>query len=238
MSSQAQCSKCTAPNEYSSIVCDMCGARLPWADAVSASATRATKENEQRQAAQAPPHNQVKTWFYTHNSQRHGPVSESQMSLLFSNGSLGRDAMVWQEGMQDWQAAHLSPLSKVLRNATGSTPPPIAPEEIDNSIVWFLAFAPFLGLLLQGLAAGLGGTSFNSLWYVPVLLNIVLCLADQARLTNAGYDTKGMGLLAFLLVPAYLFVRASRLKQSNAYAIVWLVVFFLTFAAPAMMLTQ
>lgn len=35
--SQGICPKCSAPNEYSKTVCDMCGARLPWANAIKAS---------------------------------------------------------------------------------------------------------------------------------------------------------------------------------------------------------
>lgn len=35
MSATGQCPKCSAANEYSKIVCDACGARLPWAEAVT-----------------------------------------------------------------------------------------------------------------------------------------------------------------------------------------------------------
>lgn len=32
--SKGRCLKCTQENEYSKVICDFCGVRLPWADAV------------------------------------------------------------------------------------------------------------------------------------------------------------------------------------------------------------
>ncbi len=78
-----------------------------------------------------------------------------------------------------------------------------------------VAFAPYAAALLPFLLA--------------VLLNGGLCLADEQQLKKAGHDTKGMGFMAVLLVPVYLFVRASRLQQSPSYAVVWVINFVLSF---------
>jgi hypothetical protein len=92
--------------------------------------------------------------------------------------------------------------------------------------VWTLAFVPILTAFLRANLTAATGCPESDFWYVGSLLNIGLCLADAQKLKNAGYD-KIMTLWVFL-VPVYLFVRASRLKQSNGYAFVWLATFFIS----------
>ena len=58
MSNQGQCPKCSTQNEYSKTVCDMCGARLPWASALEEDrkqkiAAEKVAEDAKRQLAQA-----------------------------------------------------------------------------------------------------------------------------------------------------------------------------------------
>jgi hypothetical protein len=105
-------------------------------------------------------------------------------------------------------------------------------EAVSNGVVWTVAFVPLISVFLQLALAGPLGTTAASLWYIAPILNVILCLADEANLKKAGHNTKGMGVWAFLLVPVYLFVRAARLKQNNGYAIVWLVSFGLSLFIP------
>ena len=55
----------------------------------------------------------------------------------------------------------------------------------------------------------------------------VLCYGDSAALKKAGHNTERFGFWAWL-VPVYLFKRASALKQSQNYFIVWMLLFLVT----------
>ena len=132
--------------------------------------------------------------------------------------------------MSDWLPAQQTELGSLL--SWRSTPPPLMGEAVNNSLVWTVAFVPIISSFLQVALAAPLGTQAGSLWFIAPILNIILCLADEANLKKAGHDTKGMGLWAVFLVPVYLFVRAARLKQSNGYAIVWLVTFLLSLFIP------
>jgi hypothetical protein len=61
-------------------------------------------------------------------------------------------------------------------------------------------------------------------------VNIGLCLLDSRNLKRAGHDTSKFGGWCWL-VPAYLYTRASKLKQSKAPFIVWLILFILSLGA-------
>ena len=45
------------------------------------------------------------SWYYGHDSQRHGPVSSEELKELAASGQLLRDDLVWKEGMKAWAAA-------------------------------------------------------------------------------------------------------------------------------------
>lgn len=51
-----------------------------------------------------PPPQQLKV-FYTVNGQTLGPFNEEQLKAKIVAGELGRQTLVWMEGMTDWQAA-------------------------------------------------------------------------------------------------------------------------------------
>ncbi|MDZ4816986.1 MAG: DUF4339 domain-containing protein [Verrucomicrobiota bacterium] len=42
-------------------------------------------------------------WYYAQNSERQGPVDKEQLHALLVQGVINLDALVWQEGMADWQ---------------------------------------------------------------------------------------------------------------------------------------
>lgn len=231
-SSQGQCAKCGALNDYTSLACSACGARLPWAGAVSPSQAR-TQPLTQPLSKQNPSPLQIPAlsheWHYTFNGNRVGPIDQQAAQRLISSGSIKRDTMVWRQGMKDWQEAETTELSSLF--ASHSTPPPMRGEDVNNTLIWVLAFAPIIGLFLQGILAGATQSAIGNFWLATLILNAALCLADEAQLKKAGHDTKGMTVWAFLLVPVYLFVRASRLKQKNAYAWVWVVMFVISLGA-------
>ena len=169
---------------------------------------------------------QGQSWYYSQSGKRLGPLNEAQIGNLIAERTLCPDSLVWCEGMADWTPAHLTALKPHF--GTVATPPPLTGENVNNGLVWTLAFVPILASLLEAFFAAASSHPQSDFWWVALPLNIGLCLADEKKLKNAGHNTNGMTAWALLLVPVYLFVRASRLKQNNGYAIVWLVTFFLS----------
>lgn len=46
-------------------------------------------------------------WYYADSQrQRHGPLPTAQLRELLAQGRMGADALVWREGMADWQPVH------------------------------------------------------------------------------------------------------------------------------------
>ena len=41
-------------------------------------------------------------WYFAINEEERGPVTEAQLRTLAGTGNLGRDDLVWKEGMEDW----------------------------------------------------------------------------------------------------------------------------------------
>lgn len=185
--------------------------------------------------------NDTSLWWYEHNGQRNGPVRDSGIEKLIEDGQLNQDNLVWKEGMQTWVAIHATPFSLYTKS---NVPPPITGDAVNNNIVWWLAFAPIIGQLLQGFFleiahptptadAGLGTyfhylvtTDFNEFWFITLALNVWLCYKDEKYLKKAGHDTSKFG--STWLIPFYLYRRAQILRQNNAYFWVWLITFIIT----------
>ena len=172
-------------------------------------------------------------WFYEENGQRKGPVSESEMIQFIKTSVISHGSSVWKNGFPDWLKIENTDLRIHLDN---SAPPPLSGEHINNTLIWVLAFAPIIGLMLEYFVAGLqyGNTqvaeiavSNNKYWFVTLALNIGLAFFDEKRLKKAGHNTdKFKGWV--WLVPVYLYQRAKATKQNLAYFIVWIVCFVLT----------
>jgi hypothetical protein len=164
-------------------------------------------------------------WYYSYDGKRIGPTTESQIRTLIATNIIRRDSLMWCEGMADWTPAYQTDIRHFFGHA--NTPPPLVGESVNNGIVWTLAFVPIFAVLVEAILAAVTDSPQSDFWWVALPLNIGLSLADAQKLKNAGHDTKGMTAWA-ILVPVYLFVRASRLKQNNGYAFVWLVTFFIS----------
>lgn len=164
-------------------------------------------------------------WHYEANGVRSGPVSESAIRDLIATNKLGRSSYVWSKGMADWMTIETTPFSRQFAD----TPPPLTGAAVNNTLVWWLAFAPLLGLMLAEFLAGASGKDVAGFWWTTLVLNVALSIADEKKLKKAGHDTAAMGM-AFI-VPVYLFKRAKVLKQSNSYFIVWVVLFVLSLLA-------
>jgi hypothetical protein len=166
------------------------------------------------------------SWYYAHEGKRLGPFNDDEIRLLIATDTIRRDSLVWCEGLADWTPAYQTDIRHLF--GPDALPPPLKGESVNNAIVWTVAFVPILAIFLEDMLARAMQSPRSNFWWVPLALNIGLCLADERNLKNAGHDTKGMTIWAVLLVPVYLFVRASRLKQNNGYALVWLATFFIS----------
>ncbi|MGH2613416.1 MAG: hypothetical protein ACRDFB_10280 [Rhabdochlamydiaceae bacterium] len=100
---------------------------------------------------------------------------------------------------------------------------------VSNCIVWVLAFAPVLGIILAVIISVATGIKISSLWYITLILNIVLSYMDEHHLKNSGHEVEGMG--AAWLVPVYLYKRASVLGQRHSYFYIWCILFIWALAA-------
>lgn len=169
-------------------------------------------------------------WFYEENGSRIGGVTEKEIASLIENGTITYGTSVWKEGFPEWLIIENTELRKYLAKVS---PPPLKGEKVNNTVVWVLAFAPVIGIFLEGFIAGLlYGDSYRvelaisnaEFWYVTVALNIILCVLDERKLKSAGQDTSKFKGWVWL-IPVYLYQRAKKLNQSLAYFIVWLICF-------------
>lgn len=62
-------------------------------------------------------------WYYALNGQQLGPVSEQELLQLAAQGTISGGALVWREGMGDWQ-----PLSVALPSAVATATATVAPS--------------------------------------------------------------------------------------------------------------
>ncbi len=171
---------------------------------------------------------EVPAWYYVLEGRRVGPVEYDTMQRAASAGTVSAETSVWREGMKGWQPAKDTELAGLFVQSSG--PPPLVGADVNNSIVWLLAFVPVISVFVQYLMAGAGTGMPLDYWWVPLVMNIGLAIWDARQLNQAGHDTEGLGVWAVFLVPVYLFKRASRLRQSPSYAWTWVVMFVLSLA--------
>jgi hypothetical protein len=172
-------------------------------------------------------------WFYVHSGQRKGPVTTNQINELIKSGMVSYGSLVWSAGFSEWQKVEDSSLRVSLSTIT---PPPLTGENVNNSIVWVLAFAPLIGRLIE---VSIAHASYDpasgrsvadivgNLWFITIILNIALSYFDENRLRHAGHNTSKFRGWTWL-VPVYLYQRSKSVRQSKAYFIVWLVAFYLS----------
>ncbi|WP_441280784.1 DUF4339 domain-containing protein [Tardiphaga sp. 862_B3_N1_1] len=175
----------------------------------------------------------VHDWYFTENGQRKGPFPASALLDFLETNRISGDTSVWKKGLADWQPLKSTELGTRLQGA----PPPVAPSNINNALVWIVAIAP--------LPYGLFGGVIDAFkmddplqphqvldllaFLVPAVINAALCLADERQLKRAGYADKWLTTFGFILAPAYLFMRAKRLRQFPSYGVAWIATFAVSF---------
>lgn len=169
------------------------------------------------------------SWHLAAHGKPSEPLSVQHLTELRDAGRLRPDTPVWREGLPEWLPASSTELLDLFHDQRPPhTPPPLPPTAIDNRIIWVLAFAPAIGVFLQGFISELFEINFDTLWWIVIVINVALAVADERRLQAAGHSTDGWGAWAWFLIPVYLFQRASKLGQTPSYAWAWVVVFIVT----------
>ncbi|MDI1270530.1 MAG: DUF4339 domain-containing protein [Polaromonas sp.] len=175
-------------------------------------------------------------WFHEEDGSRKGPLTEAEMVVLIGSGKVTGSTAVWKKGFPDWLKLERTELKAYLDD---KAPPPLRGEHINNTVIWVLAFAPLIGLMLEYFVAGIIyrngrlaelAVENNKYWFITVALNIGLCYYDEHRLKLAGHDTSKFKGLAFI-VPVYLYQRAMALHHNLAYFIVWIACFLFIMVA-------
>jgi hypothetical protein len=105
----------------------------------------------------------------------------------------------------------------------------IYPKVIDLSDkwVWTLACVPIMSSLLYlFLQSNIEvGSEFSLI--VAIVMNIIFLLLDDRELKKASINPNKWIWTGFIIIPIYLFVRASKTKRKYGYAIAWCVLFVL-----------
>lgn len=175
-------------------------------------------------------------WYYTRKGEKNGPISAEQLMALQSSGQINADTHVWRVGMREW-----TPLrdTELATGQVETTPPPLSSHLISNTWVWVIAFLP---LILTFADVVISETRFQQYleqrttvyffvtrhdftgvpWFISSFAFFLSGLIDERILRKAGYSSKYLSLLAMLLSPVYLFVRAKRLKQIPYYGFVFI----------------
>ncbi len=190
--------------------------------------------------------NNIQLWWYEINGEKKGPVGNTEIQNLIYLKIIRLETYVWTNGFENWKAIRET---EFLNNfKTKENPPPLTGNAVNNTIVWWLAFAPIIGTILEGIFIEiyypepdvdfenlssinkytdyLANTNFNAFWFVTLALNFLLSYLDEKNLQKSGHDTSTLG--STFLVPLYLFKRAEMLKQNNIYFWIWLIAFILT----------
>jgi hypothetical protein len=171
-------------------------------------------------------------WYFTEHGQRKGPFSTAKMLELVQSEMIAGNMLVWRRGFAEWQPLNGTELGAHSRD----TPPPIVATHVNNALPWTIAVAPLGYMLITGIIQAYELENpyedhpFLALinFCVPALMNAALCLSDERQLKRAGYSDKWLTVSGILLAPAYLFLRAKRLRQFPSYGIVWVACFIIS----------
>ncbi|NPA72304.1 MAG: DUF4339 domain-containing protein [Gammaproteobacteria bacterium] len=169
-------------------------------------------------------------WYYENRGQRVGPVKAKDISELVESGKLDADTLVWTAGMHHWDNLRNTSL---INHISKVSPPPLAPEAVNDTFAWLIATAPLWGLLVEGFIGGLiysGNTPSYLLeyrvaqaiqdgefWWLYLIIYLILLAFDENRLNKAGCKLNAFWIV---FVPAYLYMRARVCKQSQLLTII------------------
>ncbi|KEJ90825.1 DUF805 domain-containing protein [Sulfitobacter donghicola] len=131
-------------------------------------------------------------WYYAVEGTSHGPVSQEEFDQLVTVGTIRRDTLVWQEGMEDWL-----PFGRANNNQNASAMPPNAP--ISDTVDPARPDAnTFLGALKDGFAryVDFKTRSTRSQFWWWTLWSLILSIGTAILDTMIGFGDSGpIGLI-------------------------------------------
>lgn len=158
-------------------------------------------------------------WFYISNNVRSGPYQLEAMINFVQTGQITKETLVWKKGMYNWLPASQTELEQALRN----TVPPMPKDIVSNKFAWSLATVP----ILVSWFVEMLGFPFWVITISAIALNIIFLMLDSDELNKSGLNVNSWMWMGVVLVPAYLFVRASKTNKQYGYAITWCIMFIL-----------
>lgn len=153
-------------------------------------------------------------WYYAEKGEKVGPLNLGELKNLIEIGKVEKETTVW-DGEGDWKPAYKTALSEFLKGPA-NVPPPLAGADVYNGYVWTVAAIPVIGSILELMLIGILGGAATFLYLIP---NVVLCILDEKKLKGAGH--KAPSSWWCLLIPVYLWKRATFLKQRKNYFWGW-----------------
>jgi predicted Zn finger-like uncharacterized protein len=223
-----QCPNCRKPYDVDnslvgkSVKCKACNERFN---------VETTGDISSSRTSNLPPPIPTQTeWFYILDGQRVGPVSESELKTLIGQSKLNSKSIIWKKGFSDWL-----PISTALPELLFSDTPPAVPmEAVNNLYAWEFALVPIIGAIIGLIELNVVGNMdkypFPFFAFLASFgMNAFLAYRDEKELKKAGHSFEsGLKVAAVILVPVYLFFRASRLKHNFGYAFAWIAAFILS----------
>lgn len=170
-------------------------------------------------------------WNYSTDGQVSGVITHDKVKLLIQEGKITWQTYMWNPKLPDWVPITQTDFRAFL--VDGNRPPPLTGNAVNSGAIWFLAFSPFIAMVVENywLAKSYGGEQVldsTKHWLavgLVILMNSIICAWDAMRLKAAGHSKTGMWAAFF--VPAYLFRRSKMLNHNLAYFIVWWCAFIL-----------
>ena len=177
-------------------------------------------------------------WYYASAGSPVGPISKDALADLFYRSKITGSTLVWNQQFGSvWKAFENVEPDIVAQ----MTPPPPLPSNVlehgtDTIVPWLIALSPLLSPLINRVLGDLGvkeSGTFTLL--VFAILGVALVLVDLAAIKSRNLNPQKRNIGAFcIFMPAYLFRRASVLKQAYWYTVLYLVcwIFSVYFSNP------
>ncbi len=90
----------------------------------------------------------VQQWWYEFNGEQKGPVQDDEILKLIHHAILKNESLIWTQGFEQWKPIKIT---KFAIYSKDTFPPPLQGEAVNNNIVWWLAFCPFIGKVIEGI---------------------------------------------------------------------------------------
>lgn len=161
-------------------------------------------------------------WWYAVNGEQRGPCTENEIANLINSKFILAKTKLWCVGMPNWVDADYS----YFRNLFYLSPPPVILTNISDGSAWALATIPILASFILNLFID---KPYSAVFFlIPAVLGLIIWAIDISKFEKVP-DAWNWLWTGLILIPVYLFFRASKTNNKYGYAITWCVLFFVSF---------